>query len=191
MHTTIYSRVRSVVLNIAAIIGAICIAAVVAGMLLRISPLVVISGSMEPEIPTGALILTVERPISEVSVGDIVTVERPDGHGLITHRIESIDNTGDRTALTLKGDANSLPDPSVYTPRTVGSFLFSIPGAGHFAAYLQTGSGLLIGGSVLLAIIALAILDPQRIKRRGPGNDVPATRGPHERVEEATQTSTP
>lgn len=165
MHT-FYRRTRSVVLTIASVIGALCIIAVLAGLLFRATPLIVISGSMEPDIPTGSLVITQERPVVEVAIGDVVTVERTDGHGLVTHRVEGIETVDGEISLTLKGDANTLVDPNPYTPKTVGAYLFSIPGAGNVAAFLQTGSGMLIGGALLLAVLALAILDPQRMKRR-------------------------
>jgi len=166
MLHTIYNRTRSILLTLGAIIGAASIVIVLAGLLFKVSPLIVISGSMEPAIPTGSLLLAGERPVDEVEVGDIVTVDRPDGHGLVTHRVHGIETSDGVVALTLKGDANTVPDPSTYTPTTVGYYLTSVPGVGYAAAFLQTGSGLLIGGAILLAIVALAILDPKKLNRR-------------------------
>ncbi|NJI58593.1 signal peptidase I [Microbacterium oxydans] len=171
MLHTIYSRTRSILLTIGAIIGAACIVVVLAGVLFKVSPLIVVSGSMEPQIATGSLLLTVERPVGEVAVGDIVTVERTDGHGLVTHRVETVETIDGVITLTLKGDANTLADPVAYTPATVGAYLASIPGLGHAAAFLQTGAGMLIGGAILLAIIALAILDPAKLKGRDEAID--------------------
>ncbi len=163
---TIYRRTRSVVLTIAALLGGLCVVAVIGGALFGVSPLIVVSGSMEPTIRTGSLLLARERPVGEVDVGDIVTVERTDGHGLITHRVQAVDTVDGVITLTLKGDANTLSDPTTYTPASVGSYVFAIPGAGHLAAFLQAGTGLLIGGGALLTLVALAILDPVKMTGR-------------------------
>lgn len=166
MMLTIYRRARSVVLTIAALVGGLCVVAVIAGALFGVRPLIVVSGSMAPGIPTGSLLFARERPVEEVEVGDIVTVNRTDGHGLITHRVETVDTVDGVITLTLKGDANKLSDPTTYTPASVGSYVFSVPGAGHLASFLQAGTGLLIGGGALLTLVALAILDPVKMTGR-------------------------
>src|SRR5439155_7599594 len=70
--------------------------------------LTVLSGSMEPAIHVGDVV--VERSISplDARVGDIVTFRDPgDQHILITHRVRAIHVAAGNVHITTKGDANN------------------------------------------------------------------------------------
>ena len=76
----------------------------------------VVTGSMEPELPTGSLILSREIDIEELDVGDVICFRSlspsPSMQGrIITHRIvtKSIGEDGEVILLT-KGDANPSID---------------------------------------------------------------------------------
>lgn len=65
--------------------------------------LIVMTGSMEPEIATGELVIISEQ--DEYKIGDIVTYKDNEDY-IITHRIINIDSNN----FTAKGDANNLED---------------------------------------------------------------------------------
>lgn len=73
----------------------------------------VVTGSMEPTIHTGAVILTKAAPGGEYQLGDVITFVtsvaeisgRPN-----THRIVGIDRRADGVYYITKGDANNVPD---------------------------------------------------------------------------------
>ena len=65
---------REVLLDAAAVVGAVCILIALAHAVLGSSLLVFRSGSMAPAISTGSLAVAVERPVSGVSPGDVVRV---------------------------------------------------------------------------------------------------------------------
>lgn len=74
----------------------------------------VVTGSMEPELPVGSLILTTREDIEEIEIGDIVCFKShdPDILGkIITHRVVSkaYDKEG-QVLLQTKGDANLTAD---------------------------------------------------------------------------------
>lgn len=79
----------------------------------RVTPfryLVVETGSMEPALPTGSLIVVERVAASELRVGDVITVVRDDG-ARVTHRIVDTAETDDgRPAFRTKGDANPATD---------------------------------------------------------------------------------
>lgn len=77
-------------------------------------PFVVTSGSMEPLIQTGALVLTVPRPTSDLSIGDVVTVYSGLTHETVTHRLVDIQIIDGEPIATLKGDNNVYADPETY-----------------------------------------------------------------------------
>ena len=69
-------------------------------------PYGVISGSMEPAIPTGSLVLVHEEPPSELEAGDVVAFLS--NGSIVTHRIIEVDE--DARTLVTQGDANPVPD---------------------------------------------------------------------------------
>ena len=78
---------------------------------------VIVSGSMEPAIPTGSVVYDEIVPVSELAVGDIITFVPPAEYGLtepVTHRIVEIEPaSGDhagKVQVRTKGDANEAPD---------------------------------------------------------------------------------
>ncbi len=73
----------------------------------------VMTGSMEPEIPESAVIITKAVPFEAISVGDVVTFYSRDpqlGGMLNTHRVEEIGEDSQGTYLVTKGDANPVAD---------------------------------------------------------------------------------
>ncbi|MFD1201674.1 signal peptidase I [Leucobacter albus] len=149
--------IRSVVLWIGATLGVVCIALFAAGLVFGIKPYVVVSGSMEPEMPVGALALARAVPAVKVDVGDIVTVPRTSGAGVVTHRVVATDtDENGAILLTLKGDANLTNDPDEYRVATVGKHLATVPGLGYVAGSLRTPFGL-VGVSIVVLVFALAV----------------------------------
>jgi signal peptidase I len=73
----------------------------------------VLTGSMEPNIPTRSLILATEQPTDELKVGQVIMITAPDNPGIqVVHRIIKVGtdkNTGFVTVNT-QGDANPTPD---------------------------------------------------------------------------------
>lgn len=74
----------------------------------------VVTGSMEPDIPIGSLLLSKETPISEIKKEDIVCFisrEPPTEGSVITHRVVSITKREDGAILLeTRGDANLVAD---------------------------------------------------------------------------------
>ncbi|WP_291799260.1 signal peptidase I [Brevibacterium sp.] len=164
------------VLNAAAVGGAICILLVILAVAMHISLILFRTGSMDPTIPQGSLAVVKEIPASEVSVGDIVTVDR-EGRLPVTHRVIGLEDTdGGATRLTLQGDANPVPDPAPYDVTTVRTVLFAVPGLAAPVAAL--GSPYVLG-SVTLAVSALVVwaLWPRRRDDGGAGAGVEAGTG--------------
>ncbi len=119
-----------------------------------LSVLVFATGSMAPEMPTGTAALVQVVPASEVEVGDVVTVARPDGLP-VTHRVVEIAPVAgdpERRSLTLRGDANDTPDSTPYVVAEVKRVIASQPGLGHVLERLRTPPAML-GLTVIVAAI--------------------------------------
>ena len=120
-----------------------------------IVPYVVESGSMEPDIKTGSIcFINKNAKYEDMQVGDVIAFEINSG-AFATHRIVSISNEG----FTTKGDANNLVD-SIITTRDnfIGKNVISIPNVGIIIKVLQTAKGRVILTTIIVALLALAIL---------------------------------
>lgn len=112
---------------------------------------VVLSGSMEPELSTGDLIIVKET--DDFEVNDVVVYQ--DGIGLVVHRI--VDIEGD-TVIT-KGDANNAADQPIDRTAVKGTVSFSVPFAGNIVTFLKSKIGTVC---IIIAIIALVELSRRR-----------------------------
>ncbi|WP_244857956.1 signal peptidase I [Agromyces archimandritae] len=158
--------VRQIVLTAAAALGVVCIIVFVGGFALGIRPVVVVSGSMEPTLPVGSVALIQPVSYDDVAVGDIVTVQRPRGLGLVTHRVIEKTTVDGAPALELQGDANAVPDPEPYVVDEISRTVFHIPGLGHLAIFLQNGNGIIAAVGILLTLVAVYLLDPAKFAPR-------------------------
>ncbi len=102
--------------------------------------LVVLSGSMEPTINMGDMVVTTPITSNAIKVGDIVAFN--DGKEFpITHRVINITEGG----FITKGDANEDPDPMVRSSSSVvGKIVFWVPFAGYLVYFARGIYGLLI-----------------------------------------------
>ncbi len=92
---------------------------------------VVLSGSMEPKIPTGAVIV-VDGRRNEWNPGEVITYRR--GNMVVTHRIVEKTEDGYRT----KGDANEEEDAgTVRGDQVVGNVIAVLPWMGYGIVWIR------------------------------------------------------
>ncbi|HEX9989312.1 MAG TPA: signal peptidase I [Chloroflexia bacterium] len=123
----------------------------------------VLSGSMEPTLPVGSVIVAVPAQGNELNKGDIITVAIPQRQDmLVTHRIVAVETGPQGRVFKTKGDANQEAD-SWLVPASGGGwrYAFAIPYLGYVLSALQSGLGrmlllvvptLLLGGLLLVEI---------------------------------------
>lgn len=97
---------------------------------------VVLSGSMEPVLSKGDLIIVKEK--ESYKVGDVVVFQS--GKSLIVHRIIKID---DKKVIT-QGDANNVADPEFDTQFIKGKEVFRIPYIGVLVDIIKTPTGTIV-----------------------------------------------
>ena len=107
-------------------------------------PLVVQSGSMEPKILKGAIVVV--KPQQDYQKGDVITVVEPANPKVsLTHRIVTVEEIDGRTFYTTKGDANEDADTEKRPKDNVfGKVLFSVPFLGYPVSFAKTRNGLII-----------------------------------------------
>ncbi len=134
-----------------------------------ICPLIVMSGSMEPEISSGDLIIVGQTEPGEIRKGDIIAFFDPDGNGssVLTHRVTEVIEDNGKLSFRTKGDANNTEDRlAVAEDKLVGIYRTRIPGAGNIAMFMQSTPGLLICVVVpLVLLIGWDILRRRRYER--------------------------
>jgi len=104
---------------------------------------VVKSGSMEPSIHTGSVV--VSNKTNNYKEGDIITFKVSGSKDTVTHRIITIKEENGQTSFQVKGDTNDTPDPDlVLKANVVGEVRLSIPFLGYLIAFIRTLPGLII-----------------------------------------------
>ena len=130
------------------------------------SNMVVLTGSMEPAIMPGDMVIAREEASYEA--GDIVAYPR-DGM-IITHRIIE---TGEDWAVT-KGDHNSIADEPISLGSIEGKILVILPAVGNIALALRTPLGIaLLVGAALLLLFLPPLLKRLKRKRKTPAPSPP------------------
>jgi len=122
---------------------------------------VVLSGSMEPTIGTGDVILVEDASASEVSEGDVITYRREADTRPTTHRVVGVVEADGERAFRTKGDANGAPDQELVRPDdvegrvpTVGGTLLAIPYVGYVVTFAGTRAGFLLLFGVPAVVLA-------------------------------------
>lgn len=134
----------------------------------------VLSGSMEPAYPTGSLIYVKETDPFTLKSGDVITFLL-DEDTVATHRIVEVVPDGEDPSVVrfrTKGDANETEDGSlVHYKNVVGTPVFTIPGLGYVASYIQKPPGMYVAisaGAVLLILVFLPDIFSDDAKKGKP-----------------------
>ena len=128
-----------------------------------VSPLIVLTDSMLPEISSGDLIIAEKIDPSEIKVGDVISFFDPAGNGssVVTHRVIEIVTEDGKTQWRTRGDNNNTED-KVLVPfeNLVGIWTGTrIAGAGSVAMFLQTTPGLIVCvGCPLVLLVGYDVL---------------------------------
>jgi len=123
---------------------------------------IVLSGSMEPVINVGELVIA--RPISpeDIRAGDILMYASTSGKNIICHRVVSVEDTPSLRFVT-RGDVNQLADPDPVLPsRVIGIVCFHAPYLGYVLHFVKSPLIIL----AMIAFIAFIVIVPERIVSR-------------------------
>ena len=96
----------------------------------------VASGSMEPTLQIGYLIITKEKSKKDIKVGDIISFK--DGDSTITHRVIKVISQNGEILYQTKGDNNNVSDEKNIKYEDVeGVYVDHIPELGKMYIYIQ------------------------------------------------------
>jgi signal peptidase I len=137
-----------------------------------IKSLTVLSGSMEPTIHVGDIVVVRQIAPLDARVGDVVTFRDPaDRDKLITHRVRKMSVADGVVAFETKGDANtSVERWKIANDGTIGLVLYRVPKLGYALFYVHGALGRL-----LLVVVPALLLGGYEIWRIWSPDKPPAT----------------
>jgi signal peptidase len=120
--------------------------AAVAPMAFGLRPFTVLSGSMEPALDTGDMVVDRQIAPAEARRGDIVTFKDPRGQGrMITHRLRGVSVAGGTARMTTKGDANDTTETwTVPADGRIGRVAYRLPKLGYALSATHGRNGKLL-----------------------------------------------
>lgn len=171
------SKIFSLLGLTVSVIVLIVAAAFIAPKFVGIMPYIVKSGSMEPQIHTGAVAFIDTRD-KNVAVGDVITykIGEAGSEKYVTHRI-----VGEKTdGYVTKGDANEVEDANcVKQEQIVGTYRYSIPHAGRLFAQKSKVTLVAIFWVILLNAMSMIVSamagkaeEEERGEKESPSNAI-------------------
>lgn len=143
----IFRKIIGILANICYILIFIYIL-LVAPKVFGYTPVVVLTGSMEPTYKVGTIVYYHSINENEIKTGDVVTFKN--GDQIVTHRINDIKNNLYET----KGDANEIPDAKLVEYKNIVGKVapISIPILGYAINFLNNHLYIVIGAVIILVL---------------------------------------
>jgi len=151
--------IRAVAVALGAAVAVLAVAIFLVPRLLGGTSLTVLTGSMEPGLEPGDVVVTrgvdASEVCTDVHIGDIVTfLPYPDDPTLITHRVvgKTIGTFEDGTdcRLVTQGDANAQADEPVSPEQVRGVFLYGVPKLGWLREWAADNQAVVVIGAVVI-----------------------------------------
>jgi signal peptidase I len=102
-----------------------------------VQPQLVGSGSMNPILKTGDIVIVAKMPGDKIKLGDVIQY-RKDEKTTIIHRVIEVDRIGESKTFITKGDANSVADENpVLSDNVIGKVVFNIPKIGLISVIIK------------------------------------------------------
>lgn len=139
-----------------AVVVLLALALIVVPLVLGATPYTVLTGSMQPSMPPGTLVVTRPTPVEKISIGDVVTYQlRSNEPEVVTHRVVGLGSTSDgERAFVTRGDANNVDDDPVRAVQVRGIVVYHLP----YLGYVNTWVGINRPGWLLKTVAGALIL---------------------------------
>lgn len=137
--------------------------------LLGMERYVITGGSMSGTFERGAVVLAQVVPVADLAVGDVITYLPPADSGiseLVTHRIDSIDESAAGPVFRTRGDANSAADSWTFqlSSPTQARVEVAVPHVGWaFIALADKDLRMLIIGVPAALIALMSVVEVTRV----------------------------
>lgn len=120
-------------------------------------PVIVLSGSMEPEFMSGDLIFIQDGDVEQLKEGDIICYM--EDRAAVTHRIEAVTEENGAVRYTTRGDANNTDDQKQVEQSQIQGIYKGrkISGAGDAVMFMQSTTGMIL--FIVCPIVLLILWD--------------------------------
>lgn len=175
-----FRRVASVAASILVIAAAVpFVIYAFPGLVGAKSSFVVLSGSMEPTMSPGDVIVIEGVEGQNIEQGDVITYQPSGAERPTTHRVIEVTQENGEPAFRTKGDANEDPDGGVVRASevegrvpTVAGHPFVIPFVGHLIVFAGTQLGFtLLFAAPLIVFVGTEIKDLMSATRATPDDE--------------------
>lgn len=146
----------------------------VGGRLFGMQTYAVLSGSMEPAYPTGALLYVRKVDPADIQPGQVITFLL-DEHTVATHRVVEVIPDPEEAGIygyRTKGDANEAADAGlVHCKNVLGTPVACVPYLGYVITWIQNPPGTYVAisaAAVLLLLVFLPDLFAEDKKKPAP-----------------------
>ena len=128
--------------------------------------MIVLSGSMEPTIMKGDLIIVKKANSNYLKTKDIIAFRNED-KTITSHRIIKVDKIDGKLYFKTKGDNNNTMDEDVVVAKDIeGIYVSRIPELGNFLMYIQTIQGFITVTMFLLLIFSIYYFISSKIEEK-------------------------
>jgi signal peptidase len=157
--------------GLAAAVAILTVAIAAVPLITPVRTQIVVSGSMAPNIPVGALVVT--APIGGIAaLGDVILFPHPLGRTSVVHRVVAVEHGAIDSNYVTKGDANDREDGwRISVSSASGQVIATIPLLGYAFGLARLPLVRLGLGVLILALVLLQLLLPSRLRQRGRARD--------------------
>lgn len=116
------------------------------------------SGSMEPSLQTGDIILSKKVDYAQLKVSDVITYQGQSGElkdKLITHQIVKMYEDGGQKWIVTKGSANAVEDPPITQEQVLSVMKTKLLFVGQILKLINTPFGFLV--FIILPLVILLV----------------------------------
>lgn len=147
--------IKNIVFCLATVLVLVAIVFIALPLLGGLEYRTIVSGSMEPEIPVGSLVIIEKVKDEEIKIGDVVTFYLS-GETTVTHKVVGYDLSKD--ALITHGVAND-EGTNEYTPfdSVLGRVVFTVPWIGRLFLFVSTTRGKIIAATIIVVLYILSV----------------------------------
>ncbi|MGN0536804.1 MAG: signal peptidase I [Acutalibacteraceae bacterium] len=124
----------------------------------------VLTGSMEPELSVGSLLIITPTEYEDINIGNDITFVRDKNMTLVTHRVIAKDD--ENKQITTQGIANNTPDAPTSYDNVVGKVSFSIPYLGYIIIWTSDLKGKIIVCIIIAALVAISLFFGKEPKKK-------------------------
>lgn len=150
----IIGRIINFATNVLLVVMIMAFVSVIALKMSGFQLFTVMSGSMEPVLPVGSVVLVEPTSYNDIKVGDDVTFVVGEEKVVVTHRV--IEKNDENQTVTTKGVANDVPDEPIPQEAIIGLVKADIPAVGKVLYFLSTMQGKICAGITLVALILIS-----------------------------------